>query len=424
MAKLLSQGAYGCVYYPGFTCKGNVEKDKKFVTKIEIHDKTSMNEILISNIVKKIKHYEKYFSPIVKHCVSKLNKIKKFDNTLKDCETVNVEQQLYNDFLLIYIKYIKSKDIEKYLISIENPSLAIAKILHSYKYVLNSIKKLEEKKIIHYDLHGMNILYDFKRNIPIIIDFGLSIIRDKLYIEDKGINFLQLKKSTMHYSPKHYTYPPELHLITYVLTGLDKDNQDKFLKKEIDTIAMKQFLDDMIGSNKVFIKYEYYKNIVTKKNENYIDKYRKEMEDYYNKFIGKTRKEIVEELIVHLKFLDLYTARIDYSIVLIKILDKYIIQKERQNPLIESILFFILEIMMQNLCVDPRKRMLVDELNIFYDIVFKKQYSSKKILEEIEKNETVYNKFKDMENYYVRPDYKIMDNKKVKELFKSIEKIL
>ena len=28
MAKLLNQGAYGCVYYPGFTCNGNIKKIK------------------------------------------------------------------------------------------------------------------------------------------------------------------------------------------------------------------------------------------------------------------------------------------------------------------------------------------------------------------------------------------------------------
>ena len=60
MAKLLNQGAYGCVYYPGFTCKGNIEKSKKFVTKIEIFDKTSKNELEISRTVRTIKNYNKW----------------------------------------------------------------------------------------------------------------------------------------------------------------------------------------------------------------------------------------------------------------------------------------------------------------------------------------------------------------------------
>ena len=44
MATLLNQGAYGCIYYPGFTCKGNISKEKKYVKKLEIKDQNSVNE--------------------------------------------------------------------------------------------------------------------------------------------------------------------------------------------------------------------------------------------------------------------------------------------------------------------------------------------------------------------------------------------
>ena len=77
MAKLLNQGAYGCVYYPGFTCKGTVLREKKLITKLEIYDKTSKNEIEISNKIKKIKNFSKFFSPVIKHCISRFNEINK-----------------------------------------------------------------------------------------------------------------------------------------------------------------------------------------------------------------------------------------------------------------------------------------------------------------------------------------------------------
>ena len=70
-------------------------------------------------------------------------------------------------------------------------------------------------------MHVGNILHDIDRNTPIIIDFGLSINSLKFYTDDKKIDYLQIKKSTMHYSPKHYTYPPELHFITYILSNID-----------------------------------------------------------------------------------------------------------------------------------------------------------------------------------------------------------
>ena len=38
MSKLLSQGGFGCVYYPGITCNGETDKDKKYVTKLQRRD--------------------------------------------------------------------------------------------------------------------------------------------------------------------------------------------------------------------------------------------------------------------------------------------------------------------------------------------------------------------------------------------------
>ena len=33
MSKLLSQGGYGCVYYPGISCTGETSNDKKYISK-------------------------------------------------------------------------------------------------------------------------------------------------------------------------------------------------------------------------------------------------------------------------------------------------------------------------------------------------------------------------------------------------------
>ena len=101
MAKLLNQGAYGCVYYPGFTCKGKTEKSKRYVTKIEIHDKTSRNELDISKKVRTIKNYNRFFSPVIKHCISRFKQVNKYRDQLQDCEPINVDENKYNDFIII-----------------------------------------------------------------------------------------------------------------------------------------------------------------------------------------------------------------------------------------------------------------------------------------------------------------------------------
>jgi hypothetical protein len=37
--KYLSQGAYGCVFHPGFDCEGQIQS-KKYITKLEVKKKS------------------------------------------------------------------------------------------------------------------------------------------------------------------------------------------------------------------------------------------------------------------------------------------------------------------------------------------------------------------------------------------------
>ena len=422
MAKLLNQGAYGCVYYPGFTCKGNIEKSKKFVTKIEIFDKTSKNELDISSRVRTIKNYTKFFSPVIKHCISRFKQVNKYRDKLEECEAVNVSENIYNDFIIIYISYINGKELEKYLLDIETPSIYISNILRDYMYLLESIKKLQEKNIIHYDLHTGNILYDLDKKLPIIIDFGLSIDTNKFFISGGKIDYEALKKSTMHYSPKHYTYPPELHFITFALQDLDREHIDKSLKEKITEKMINQFIEDIVDANKIQKRYVYYKNIADSKSKQKNDDYKKELERYYKKFINKSKKDAIDELVGYTKTLDQYTLTIDISIILIKLINKVVVEQESKNTTVKNLLFFILEIMIYNLQVDPEKRMSVEEYREFYNILFKNNTasSSASIINSIKKHPQLHKQFIELEKYYVKPNMKILDDERVKEFLKII----
>lgn len=53
-------------------------------------------------------------------------------------------------------------------------------MIHCYIHILKGIKLLLENNVVHYDIKGDNILFDEIKEIPIIIDFGLSININKL----------------------------------------------------------------------------------------------------------------------------------------------------------------------------------------------------------------------------------------------------
>ena len=431
MAKLLNQGAYGCVYYPGFTCKGNTEKSKRYVTKIEIHDKTSKNELDISKTVKTIKNYNKFFSPVVKHCISRFKQVDKYRDKLEDCEPINIEENIYNDFIIIYINYIKGKELEKHILNIESPVIATLSIISSYTYLLNSIKRLQEKNIIHYDLHTGNILFDLNKKIPIIIDFGLSIDTKLIFSNHESrtrssIDYLQLKKSIMHYSPKHYTYPPELHFITYLLNDIDvlTDNIDSRLKEKVSKTSIDTFVEDMIEANKIHRRYQYYKTSSTSSSSSTTstttttNEYRREIESYYNQFINTTKKQAIDTLVEYIKYLDVYTLTIDMSVIIIKILDRLTTESESSY---KKVLFLILEFLIYNLRIDPEKRLTIDELVNIYRIVFtEKTATSKKIISKIQRlksdSKSLADKFLELEKYYITPNLKILDDRKIQQL--------
>ena len=65
MSKLLSQGGFGCVYYPGISCDGRTEKDPNIVTKLQRMDFNAQNEIDIGSKIKEIPNYQLFYIPII-----------------------------------------------------------------------------------------------------------------------------------------------------------------------------------------------------------------------------------------------------------------------------------------------------------------------------------------------------------------------
>lgn len=423
MAKLLNQGSYGCVYYPGFTCKGNIDKTKKYVTKIEIFDKTSKNELDISKRVKQIKNFQKFFSPVVKHCVSRFKQLSQHRTQLEECEPVNISENIYNDFIMIYIKYIKGKELEKYILEIESPAIYISSIINNYTYLLASIKKLQDKHIIHYDLHTGNILYDLEKKRSIIIDFGLSIDSRKIFTETtktsigKAIDYRQLKKSIMHYSPKHYTYPPELHFITYLLEEINSQTDPdttivQHLQGEITREKIDLFIEDMIEYNKIQKRYIYYRNLMSTTTTP-PNQYTDELRTFYNQFIGNTRKEAIDALASHIKSLDQYTLTIDICVILIKLIDRL---SESTNYSLTNLLFLILEVSIFNLQIDPTKRMSIDESQEIITTIFNRRYhkssdksSDKSIIKKL---------ISRMSEYHIPANFRLLQDEKIQDLLK------
>jgi serine/threonine protein kinase len=170
--RLLSQGAYGCIFKPETTTKQN--GNPEFITKIQKMQSTSDNETVIGKQIMKIKHYEDYFAPVLKS--DKINigmieddEVKKCDFLKKDSTNTSYESN--------QILYVGKLTLSDYLTEVakNNPNLFIEIFISGHIILLEAIQRLIGAGIIHYDLRENNIMVRDSDGRPIIIDFGLSI---------------------------------------------------------------------------------------------------------------------------------------------------------------------------------------------------------------------------------------------------------
>ena len=174
MSTLLSQGGFGCVYYPGINCTGTANKDKKTVTKLQKRDFNTDNEIYVGKIIISIKHYNKYFIPVIDSCPIDIRKIDK--KIIDDCKVVNSPSSI--EYLLMTLDYVENKSLEPTIVLSTSNQIkrqSFAKILGMYKYLMHGIDLLSQKKIVHFDIKSENLLFSNKKDIPLFIDFGISI---------------------------------------------------------------------------------------------------------------------------------------------------------------------------------------------------------------------------------------------------------
>lgn len=329
--KLLSNGAFGCVYHPQINCNGTInDKSKssnKFASKIQKSSISSDNEVHISNLIKNIHNYRDFFAPIESECEIDINLLK--NGNIEQCELFDKYKK--GDFTIMKMNYISGGDFSKYIGKLiknksKNTKLLIKTLIHSYIYLLGSLEKLVQNNIVHYDLKGNNVLYDIDKNRPIIVDFGLSI--------DMNDKNKSMQDSFYTYSPRYYLWSPEIHLLSY----LNNKSQT------IDKNDVKLIVSDLKHENYIF------ENIYS--NE-FIERYYKLLEKVFSRYINKPKHIIEQKLIKYYYTWDNYSL----SMMYLKFIKEIYINGFVKNKLIN----IISEILILNLHPNPKKRLSIKQ---------------------------------------------------------------
>ena len=347
--KLIGQGIYGCVYKPGIDCYAKYNNHNQLVTKIQILNFSSHNEISISkHIINNIKQWYKFFSLVIKNCPINFTSLyyntHKHNIALEKCNVLEKYKKKYNEkynyfnliqnnnpnnnkLILTYYKFINGLTFKKYFISLSN-NLNANTI--SYKQYLNifilylkrslySINLLSQYKIIHNDLHHNNIMIKYYKNYskPIIIDFGEAFILNndylKIYNNYLNYNNYDVTRYWDSYHKRFLTYITKFNHFQKYYNNNNINNINNFITQEI----VHKFVDDIIYNDLL-----YYNKYLTLLNEKQAQNLRQNLTQYFLQYSDFTNYKKIHNVISHLIQSMLYTLD-NYSIT-INFLEIYI----------------------------------------------------------------------------------------------------
>jgi serine/threonine protein kinase len=416
-SEFLGEGSYGCVYYPGITCKGKKNK-KKVITKIQEINFYSDNEKNNGNYIKtNIKNYNKYLSPVTKFCIVKFNTLEKSSLDIKKCNTlfdeynastatkkyedviynadtnynskrdvanyksdaiINTNSIINNQYILMYSAYIKSYTLKDFYTNY-NFEFVFSVLNHSYK-ILYALSLLNQIGIIHNDLHINNVLINLKNLNPVIIDFGLSFNINNCYKLNKDyIDFQYIKRFVFDYRQDGYHINIEKRFISFIIfnktTYFPSEIYDNNDNNNVSKGAINYFISDAINSiinNEEIRKYF---------NDNEMIDYKKALEQFYYQFLDKKEYPKYNSIVKYLlnfvyNYNDLYSLTINllYLYHLKDYKQKLILNNEEQ-----VILEFFIQLYKKSLYPDPNMRLKISEVLDLYKFIinFIKNYDLK-----------------------------------------------
>jgi tRNA A-37 threonylcarbamoyl transferase component Bud32 len=269
---LLASGVYGCVFNPSYSCDGKKTNKKQLVSKLTKNDFTSKNEIEISNLIKKIPDYQKYFVTIEDSC-SITRKNLKDSSMTNNCELLQKNIELNKKYVLLYANYIKSIELSEYLEV--NKGITDNHIIRLFLKITRIIDLMYQHKIVHNDLHFGNIIYSIKTGNIFVIDFGLSISLEKYYKNSK-LNYDYLKEVIFNYSPSWNWWTMEYHLLGY-LVHIGSLNE-RVIRDTIDIYMENHRIIPFIS-------------------DKFATKFKKNLIKYFMKYATMDREETIQELL-------------------------------------------------------------------------------------------------------------------------------
>jgi hypothetical protein len=321
-SKVINQGGFGCIFYPSLPCKKeqeqiNAEQAKEYVSKLVERNFSSKNEIDVGEIVKKIPFYSLYYVPVLENCPANLSKVG--SKEIKKCNIIDKEEA-HVKYILLKMKYLKNIKFTEYLLTNKSKKHILNIIFDTYSYFLFSLEQLMNYEVVHFDFKWDNAVIDLKTELPVILDFGISIPIRKLLERDRALSGSDENASDENgenvryedkrdkenkqdkyeffrnyfytYFPRYSLWPPEVHAMCYVL-----HEHSRFTPESLQTL-----IDEYVDSNAAFTIFS----------PEFLEKYKKLCFETMEHLIDKPRKYVIHECLKFWATWDNYALSISY----------------------------------------------------------------------------------------------------------------
>lgn len=357
--ELISQGAYGCIFRPDIPCEKSLNPNKKYISKIQLNDVNITNEFSIGEQIQTIPLYYLYFSPILSKCIVSIQQLTQ--KQVEKCDILKDRNESETALISTKIKYVGNKDIEEYLLSFPQSNTKThvmqsdshthrqshshnpykSKLLYCLYYVLQSAKILNEKGIIHFDIKEKNIMYDEYIQAPLLIDFGLSFIPQRVTPDNI---------SNIFYTKQVYPYwCIEVFILSYIVNRTTEeiiDDETSIVPSEFDlknTNVSETKIDELLRTyqDEMEMFFEKYMNKQFAKEE--IQNYMKSIKSFLMQYDGTSWKDnVYNNLFIPQMYntWDIYSIAITFSCIL-NVNEENISEYKPLIDLLKSIIFAV-----------------------------------------------------------------------------------
>ncbi len=378
--RIIGQGTYGCVYKPEIECKDSMKNktDTEYISKIQNNNYFSKKEIDIGKMIITIEDHSDYFAPIESSCP--INYAKIDNKSLTSCKPYKKNSE---GFISCRIRYIGRNSLGKSLGRILSGGRETKQKLDQYFrrfaemhiYLLNSVSILNKKGILHMDLKENNIMFDIKKKLPIIIDFGLSYKTKKLSIE----NYIEKAQNQFGVSNSEWYNPWAIEVvllsnISNMMRQISYSNEVKDQIIEDDKLQiLKNSCDEYIKMHNIF------KINLFSKDE--IEQYRNSLINFIDGFKKKKWIEIWITLTSTYESWDNYSLTVLFvnELNMLNLIDNNNNNNNNNNKkdmFIEPYVKELKTILISSILKRPNAEDTKKELNILFKTINKQKYEN------------------------------------------------